>query len=402
MASKSKAGRFHVGSGLYRQVAETGSGSWLLRYERAGRERWMGMGSLKAFSLREAQHRARKAQQQVFDGVDPIDARREQRALEARKAVLSITFEEAAKAYKKQHEGKWTSQKHRDAFENSLETHTYPVIGKLPVAKIDTALVLRVVEPIWLTKNKTASRVRGRIEVVLDWCKVRGFREGDNPAKWDGHLSEVLAVGGDIGAVTHHVALPYASVPEFIAALQQRKGNGPRALEFIVLSASRTGEVLKAKWAEIDFENRIWTRPSSHMKGRVEHQVPLTNRMVEILKGLPREGGQDGFVFVGIKKNHGLGKMVLPKLVESLGANCTVHGFRSSFRDWAAEQTSFANDIIEMSLAHKTGGKVELAYKRTDLLLKRRKLMTAWEVFATSPGRTADVVPIGRAKEKGA
>jgi integrase len=377
-------GRHRAGPNLYRQIAASGSGSWVLRFEFRGRKRWMGLGPLAVFSLKEALARARAAQQLIYSGVDPIDARKNQRATEARKAILTVDFATAVQAYFDQHQQKWGG-KARVEFLNTLSHYAYPVFGQLPVDQVDTALVLRAIEPIWLTKNVTASRVRSRIAAVLDWCKVRGFRAGDNPARWTGHLDQLLPTGGTIGEVIHHAALPYADVPGFVETLKRRQGIEPLALEFLILTASRTAEVLKARRNEIDLEAKVWTRPASHMKGGVEHQVPLTPRMVEILEGLPREGHQDSLIFEGTKAGRPLGRNALSKLVGVMDADVTVHGFRSSFRDWAGEQTSFAREVAEHALAHAIGSKVEQAYARSRLLEKRRALMLQWEKFVATP-----------------
>jgi integrase len=308
---------------------------------------------------------------------------------------MSVTFEVAARGFYDQHSAKW-GDKSRTAFVNTLETYAYPVFGHLPVDQIDTALVLRVIEPIWLTKHVTAGRVRGRIEQVLDWSTVRGYRAGDNPSRWDGHLDQILPTGGTIGEVVHHAAMPYVDVPAFVTALRQRRGTSPLALEFLILTASRTGEVMKARWREIDFGAGIWTRPASHMKGGIEHAVPLTPRMVEILKSLPRADG-DGPIFTSGKTGKPLGKNALPKMVMGVDG-ATVHGFRSSFRDWAAEQTAFPRELIEHALAHSIGNKVERAYSRSTLIEKRRALMLQWERFVAAPASSGSVVPIRRSK----
>jgi integrase len=382
--AKLAEGRYFDRDGVYLDLAETGNGSWLLRYQRDGRERWLGLGPLRDFTLNEARERARKARQLLRDGLDPIDAKREQRTRLKLEAARSITFEVAARRYYDAHELKW-SVKHREAFLNTLHQYAYPLLGKLPVAAIDTGLVLRVIEPIWVDKHVTASRIRARIEMVLDWCTVRGYRTGDNPARWRGHLAEALP--SKVVTVVNHPALPYDDVPAFVQQLSKHQGVGPRALELVVLSAARTGEALGARWSEIDFEKKIWTVPASRMKGRREHRVPLTGRMLKLLKSLPREGGDDGLIFIGSKANAPLGKMILPKLVDAMGHAVTIHGFRASFRTWAAETTAFPREIIEGALAHATGTVVELSYQRSDMLEKRRQLMEQWSTFVASPSR---------------
>jgi integrase len=263
-----------------------------------------------------------------------LQARREKARLEALADSRKITFSAAAKLYYAGHERKWSSHKHRQAFLNTLEQYADPVIGDWPVADIDTAAVLRIIEPIWQTKNQTASRIRGRIEAILDWCTVRGYRSGDNPARYSGHLSEVLPAGSEIAPVVHHPALPYADVPAFVQQLSQHQGSGPKALEFIILCASRTSEVLGARWNEFDFENKIWTVPAIRMKARnaksrKPHRVPLTGRMIKLLNSLHREGDDNSLVFIGTKANKPLGKMTLPKLVDAMGPRCDDPRFSS-------------------------------------------------------------------------
>jgi integrase len=356
----------------------------------------MGLGPLKVFGQKEATARAREAQQQIYSGVDPIDARRNQRATEARKAILTVNFETATQAYFDQHQTKWGG-KARVEFLNTLAAYAFPVLGNLPVDQVDTPLVLRAIEPIWLTKHVTANRVRSRIEAVLDWAKVRGYRVGDNPAAWKGHLDKLLPVGGDIGEVVHHAALPYADVPAFVAALRQRHDTSALALELLILTASRTAEVLKARRGEVDLEAKVWVRPPLHMKAGVEHSVPLTERMIEILKSLPHNSDSSSdLIFEGTKAGRPLGRNALSKLVGAMGINATVHGFRSSFKDWCSEQTNYPRELAEHALAHEVGNAVERAYGRSKLIEKRRRLMMEWERFVGAPAisKSADVTPI--------
>jgi integrase len=396
VAKLTEAGRYGDGHGLYLQVTPAGVRSWLLRYERGGRERWMGLGPLHTFGLDEARARARAARQQLADGVDPLDARKVERAERALEAAKAITFADAARQYFDQHEGKWKNRKHRGQFQATLRDYALPVIGSLPVAAIDTGLVLKCIEPIWQTKTETASRVRGRIEAILDWSTVRGYRVGDNPARWKGHLGEVLPARGQIKKVQHHPALPFAEVPDFMATLAEREGMGARALEFLILTAARSGEASGAKWSEIDLEAKAWTVPATRMKGGREHRVPLSDRAVEILRALPREAD---FVFAGERKGTAISSTAMSNLLGRMGRlDVTIHGFRSAFRDWAAETTAYPNHVIEMALAHAIGDKVERSYRRGDLFVKRRKLMAAWADYCAAPRRDATVTPI-RARE---
>jgi integrase len=391
--------RKHYGSGLYLQTGGKASASWLLRYQLNGTEHWMGLGSKRAFNAKEARARARKAQQLLYDNVDPLQTKREQARSQALEASRSITFAKAAAQYYTANEKKWSSAGHRRAFLNTLKRYAEPIIGNWAVADVDIPAVLRIVEPIWIEKNKTASRIRGRIEAVLDWATVHGYRAGDNPARWE-TLGKVLATGGDISAVVHHPALPYADVPPFVAQLSQQPGVPPRAFEMIILCASRTSEVLKARWSEFDFENRIWTIPAPRMKERKEHRVPLTDRMIALLlQALPRESeSDDGLVFVGAKQGKPIDKMVLPYLIKAMGFEgmTTTHGFRASFKTWATETTSYPDSMIEFALAHAVGSETERAYMRSDMMEKRRNLMEQWGRFIHTPQRKTGgaVVPI--------
>jgi integrase len=392
-----KPGRYGDGQGLSLQVSPSGVKSWLFRYERNGRERWMGLGPLHTVDLTEARERARKARQQLLDGIDPRDAREADRAAKAVAAARALPFEEAARQYFDSHERKWKNAKHRAQFLSTLKAYAFPQIGKLPVASIDTGLVLKCVEPLWLDKDnprvETASRLRGRIEVVLDWATVRGYRTGDNPARWKGHLSEVLPARNQVAKPKHHAALPFIDLPEFMGALAEREGMAARAFEFTVLTAARTSETIGALWNEIDLRAKVWTVPAGRIKGGREHRVPLSDQVVKILRDLPREDGNE-FVFIG-PRSDGLSNMAMAALLKRMSReDITVHGFRSTFRDYCAERTDYQNHIVEMCLAHVIGDKVEAAYRRGDLFTKRARLMADWARFATTPARAGDVVPL--------
>ncbi|CAJ0869778.1 hypothetical protein AMST5_02168 [freshwater sediment metagenome] len=391
-------GRYADGAGLYLQVMNPPhNASWLFRYERDGKERWMGLGPLHTFDLKEARERARAIRQQLHDGKDPVEAKREARAAEALEAAQTITFAEAAERYFEAHEKKWTNAKSRAQFLSTLKAYAYPIIGALPVAKIDTGLVLRVIEPIWVEKTATADRVRGRIETVLGWAAIRGYRAGDNPARWKGHLSEALPASAEVRQGKHHPALPYAGIAPFMAELKKQEGVAARALEFTILTAARSGEALGARWDEIDLEARRWTVPASRMKAGREHRVPLSDQVVALLKGLHREEGNP-HLFVGAKKGASLSWAGMPKTLKRMGrTDITVHGFRSTFRDWAAEKTHHENHVIEMALAHAVGSAVEKAYKRGDLYAKRAALMEDWARYCAGE-TTGKVVPLRRAK----
>ena len=361
-------GRYFDQHGLYLQVQSERNRSWLLRYEIRGRERWAGLGPLHTVSLTEARERARKARLQILDGLDPIEQRKAKRAALELETTRSLTFEQAAQQYFNQHSEKWKNEKHRAQFLSTLQAYAFPIIGRLSVSDIDTGLVLQVIEPIWKSKTETASRVRNRIEAVLDWATVRGHRAGENPARWARHLENVLPARSQ--RYQHHPALPYLEIQNFIALLRQREGVASKALEFLILCASRTGEVIGATWNEIDFASKTWTIPADRMKAKKEHRVPLSDRALEILQALPREDGNP-FVFIGPRKN-GLSNMAMATVLRRMERrDITVHGFRSSFRDWAAERTGHANFVVEMALAHTIGNAVEAAYRRGDLLTKR-------------------------------
>jgi integrase len=372
-----RPGRYHDGHGLILVVVNSNNASWQLRFQRNGRERWLGLGPLHTVTLKDARERARAARLQLLDGIDPIDARRTERV----KATQVMTFKAAAEAYNALHEQKWRNEKHRKQFLASLACYAYPVLGNTPVASIDTAAVLRVVEPIWLSKTETANRVRGRIENVLDWATVRGQRSGDNPARWKGHLAGVLPAPGGVARRIHFSALPWARIAAFMAELRTRDGIAARALEFTILTAARTGGGVGARWSEIDLKTHTWIIPAARMKSRREHRVPLSARTVEILSGLYREDG-NSHVFIGARTGAALGNMAMPDVLQQMDqCDVTVHGFRSTFRDWAAEATAHPNHVVEQALAHTIGNAVEAAYRRGDLFEKRRHLMKDWAAF---------------------
>jgi integrase len=389
-------GRYGDGHGLCLQITPSGAKSWLLRFERNGRERWMGLGPLHTVSLKEARERARKARQHLLDGVDPIEVRRSERAKAALEASKAVTFEKAATSYFDAHQAKWRNAKHRNQFISTLKEYVFPKLGKLAVADIDIGSVLSVLEPIWPTKTETASRVRSRIEAVLDWAAVRKLRTGDNPARWKGNLQHVLPARARLAKPQHHAALPYAEIPAFMAALRKRDGVAARALEFTILTAARTGEVVGARWDEIDLTARTWTVPGNRMKAGREHRVPLSDEAVKMLKALPREKNNP-YVFVGLRAG-GLSNMAMAAVLRRMDCvDITVHGFRSTFRDWAAESTAFPNHVVEMALAHTVGNKVEAAYRRGDLLAKRQRLAADWARFCAREGTRkveSAVIPI--------
>jgi integrase len=385
-------GRYFDAHGLYLQVRNAVNKSWLLRYERDGKERWHGLGPVHAFNLKEARLRARKVRQLLADGVDPIDNRRAERAARALEAAKAMTFKQCAEAYIAANEGAWKNAKHAAQWASTLKTYVYPHIGHLAVADVDTGLVLKCIEPIWRDKTETASRVRGRVESILDWATVRKYRTGDNPARWLGHLEHVLPSKGKLAKVNHHAALPYAELPDFIRRLREREGMAARALELAILTAARTGEIIGARWDEIDLDDKVWTIPAGRMKGGREHKVPLSERAIQLLRALPTEEGNP-HIFIGPRPGSGLSNMSMTAVLRRMGhGDITVHGMRSSFRDWAAERTNYPNHVVEMALAHAVADKVEAAYRRGDLLKKRFALAEAWAKFCASPPVTSEGV----------
>jgi integrase len=384
-----RPGRYSCGliRGLYLQVTASGTKSWVLRYQLRGRERWMGLGSASDFSLKEVRERARQARQLLADRIDPLigkqAAEEAARLAEARK----LTFAEAAQQYFNQHEAKWRSAKHREQFLSSLAAFAFPVLGNMDVASIDTRDVLRALEPVWTSKSVTADRTRNRIEQVMDWCVVRGHRPpGTNPARWKGHLDQVLPLPRQLAPIVHHKAMHYRDVPDFMAALRAQATVAAQALQFLVLTAARSNEVLGARWSEIDFTDKVWTVPASRMKGGREHRVPLSGAVLGLLEKLPREDGNP-HVFMGRQPGAALSQWAMPWIMEHMGqrGQTTIHGFRAGFSTRAHEQTAHASHTIEISLAHNVGTEVERAYRRSDLVSKRAQLMEQWARFCLSP-----------------
>ncbi|MGC1356605.1 MAG: integrase arm-type DNA-binding domain-containing protein [Xanthobacteraceae bacterium] len=369
-----KPGMYADGGGLYLRVTPEGARNWVLRYMLDRRPRWMGLGPVALYGLAEARVRALDARRKRHEGIDPIEARRAERARQRLDAAKAVTFKQCAESYINSHRAGWRNDKHAGQWGATLATYAYPVIGTLPVQAVDTGLVLKALEPIWAAKPETASRLRGRIESVLDFAKVHGYRDGENPARWRGHLAKLLPARSKVRAVEHHAALPYADLPAFLTALRTQEGTSARALEFLILTGARTGEVIGAQWSEIDLLDKTWTVPTSRMKAHREHRVPLSPRVMTILHEMQAAQHRD-MAFL----------MLLRRMAR---ADLTAHGFRATFKTWASERTSFQNEIIEASLAHITGGKVEQAYMRGDLFEKRRRLMQQWATYCIAPPTT--------------
>jgi integrase len=396
--SRAKAGMHADGGGLYLQVSGPSARSWVFRYTINGRTRYLGLGSAFTIELKRAREDARKARELVHDGIDPIEHRKTKQLQQHFAAVKAATFDQCADAYITAHEPSWGNPKHRQQWRNTLKDYASPVIGDLAVSAVDTGLVLRVLEPLWASRPETASRLRGRIESVLDWAKVRGYRDGENPARWKSHLDHLLPARSRVRKIRHHAALPYDEINALVALLRAQKGIAARALEFLILTAARTGEVIDATWDELDQDAAVWTIPVGRMKSGREHRVPLSDRALAILEEMrvsePRPRGElltrgnSGRVFP-------LAENAMAMLLQRIGyTDVTVHGFRSSFRDWAGEVTSFPNHVIEMALAHAIPSAVEAAYRRGDLFEKRRRLMADWARYCETERITNKVTPI--------
>ena len=397
VASESRKGRYADGGGLYLQVGNGGAKSWLFRFKIAGTARQMGLGSVNTISLADARIAAQEARKLIYEGTDPIDARKAERNSRRLEGVKEKTFKECAVAYITSHQTAWKNPKHSAQWSSTLENHVFPVFGSLSVASVDVGLVMQALDPLWHTRTETASRVRGRIEAVLDWATVRGYRKGENPARWKGHLDKLLPPKSKVAKVKHFAALPYVEVGDFVIKLQDRDGIAAIGLEFLILTAARTGEVIGARWDEID-EN-VWTIPAERMKGAAEHRVPLTDMAAKTLERA-RAASHSEYVFPGMKPERPMSNMAFLKLLQRMGhGDITAHGFRSTFRDWAAEQTNFPREVAEMALAHSVSDKVEAAYRRGDLFEKRRKLMEAWAMYCgMSSAEKDNVVVIGAKK----
>jgi integrase len=394
VAKARRPGYYNDGGGLYLKVAAGGSKSWVFRFRVDGRLRQMGLGGLKTFGLREARERARECRKQRHDGVDPIEARRVQRQGAALRRAAGMTFQQCAEAYIAAHRASWKNPKHAAQWSATLQTYVFGTLGALPVQAVDTGLVLKVLEPMWQKVPATAARVRGRVEVVLDWAAARGYRVGDNPARWRGHLENLLPHRSTLARVAHHAALPYREAAAFMAELRGADSVSSRCLQFLILTAARTGEAIGADWAEVDLETLSWSIPAGRMKAGKPHRVPLSSVAAEIVRDMHtvRSGP---YIFPGQKPGRPLGSMALRMLLRRLGrGDLTVHGFRSTFADWAAERTAFPDEVRQMALAHAVSDKVEAAYRRGDLFDKRRQLAEAWGRFCTMPIVTGEVMPV--------
>ncbi|MBN9529713.1 MAG: integrase arm-type DNA-binding domain-containing protein [Alphaproteobacteria bacterium] len=396
-----KPGTYADGGGLYLQVTKAGVKSWLFKYEAAGKRREMGLGPVRDVTLAEAREKAAEMRRLRLAGVDPMAQRDEQRRAREAAAAAAMTFRQAAAACIVDKTPGWANAKHAAQWTATLETYVYPTIGDMSVDQVETPHILAVLRPIWTTIPETASRVRGRVETVLDWAKVSQLRRGENPARWKGHLDQILPPRSKVAAVVHHAALPYVQVPAFMAELRQVQATAARAMEFLILNANRTSEALYAldpEFALSPVDEAIWTIPATRMKAKVEHVIPLAAQAVELVERMRVERPRGPYVFPG-PDGMPLSNMSLLMLLRRMGrTDITSHGFRSAFKDWAAEQTAFPNEVSEMALAHRIKDKAEAAYRRGSILQKRRRLMQAWADYCLSPALpAASVTPLRRA-----
>lgn len=372
------------GGNLWLQVSASGAASWVFRFTKDGRSREMGLGSLRSVSLAEARKEAAECRLLLSGGLDPIRHREAKAAADRLKEARTITFQDCAEAYIEAHKAGWKNAKHIEQWQSTLVDYAYRSLGNLAVGDIDTALVMRVVQSIWYTKPETASRLLGRIKSILDWATVRQYRAGTNPAMWKGHLDHMLPSRRKIAPIVHHPALPYPEVGAFMANLRLQDGIAARALELTILTATRTSETLLAEWREFDLEQKHWIIPASRMKARKEHKVPLSPSALKVLLAM-REQREGDFVFPGSKPKRPLSNMAMLAVLRRMNRqDITVHGFRSSFRDWASEVTTHNHEVAEMALAHTIGNQVEAAYRRGSLYLKRVRLMDDWAAYCES------------------
>ncbi|MBI5925869.1 MAG: integrase arm-type DNA-binding domain-containing protein [Aquabacterium sp.] len=366
-------------AGLYLYVNHAGARSWVLRTMVGDKRRHMGLGGYPDVTLAQAKEKARKARDEIEQGVDPIAERHAAKAKLRAKQATDKTFKQAAELYLEAHGDSWKNPKHRAQWASTLETYAYPFMGEIPVQDIGLEHVLASLEPIWKIKTETASRLRGRIESVLNWATVRKFRTGENPARWKGHLDHLLATPGKVKKVEHRRALPLDEMQSFMLALSQREGNAARALEFAILTAARSGEVRGATWSEVDLKDQVWTIPGERMKAGKEHRVPLSTWAVKILRAQSTRT-ENNLIFPAPRGGQ-LSDMTLTAVMRRMEVDAVPHGFRSTFRDWAGERTNFPRELAEQALAHTLKDKVEAAYRRGDALEKRRQMMSEWADF---------------------
>lgn len=377
-------GWYPDGGGLYLQVSPSLTKSWVYRYQTAGREHRHGLGPYPAISLKEARDLAHNCLLLRKQGVDPIRHARQQRAQIALESLKGITFKECAESYIDAHAAGWRNRKHEAQWRNTLTTYAYPFVGSMPVQDVDVDLILKILRPIWYQKTETATRVRQRIENILDWAKARNYRDGENPARWRGHLDKLLPKPSSIHKVQHFEAMPYSDVPAYFQGLRDKLTLASAALRFVILTATRNAEVREARWSEFDLRKRIWTIPEGRIKSKRVHRVPLSKEALAVLKFVEPFRRDDDLVFPGLKKERPISEAALSKLLKESHPDLTVHGFRSTFRDWCAEVTNHPREVAESALAHVLKDKTEAAYQRGDLFEKRRVLMNEWTDYLLS------------------
>lgn len=372
-------GYYADGGGLYFRVSEFGTRLWAFRYTRAGKAREMGLGPYPEVTLKDARELALQARKLLRDDQDPIEKRQARRSAMASERQAALTFAQCAAAFIAVKENEWKNAKHGEQWRTTLATYADPVIGKMLVRDVQQAHILKILEPIWTTKTETASRLRGRIENVLDYASARGYRQGDNPARWRGHLDKILATPSKVAKVEHHTALDYGHIGAFMVEIRRQFSMGARALEFAIITAARSGEVRGANWAEIDLDRAVWTIPEQRMKAGREHRIPLSDSALNLLRAMPRI--KDCELVFPNTKGTALSDMTLTAVLRRMGCPVTAHGFRSTFRDWAGETTAYPREVIEHALAHQLKDKAEAAYARGTLFDKRRSLMADWAQF---------------------
>lgn len=388
-----RPGKYRDERGLYLMVRPDGRRFWAFRWSRNGKAHEMSLGNARDVSLADARRKAADARKLLVDGGNPIERRRAQEA--EKEAKSGTTFGHVADLYIAAHEKAWRNATHRQQWRNTLRDYVLPIVGKRPIDAIETSDVMKIIEPLWAGKTETASRVRGRIENIIDYAKARGWHSGENPARWRGHLANLLPARSKVQRVVHHAALPWREIGAFVAELRTHESMSAKAVEFAILTAARSGEVRGARWNEIGLATKTWTVPAERMKADREHRVPLSDRAADILRIVePLRKRPDGLVFPGGRIGHSLTDVALSKSVAAVREGITLHGFRSTFRDWCAEATSYPREVAEAALAHTNRDRTEAAYFRGDVFAKRVRLMAEWAAFCSRPAIEAEVRPI--------
>ncbi len=391
-----RQGLYSVGgvAGLHLQVKDSGARSWILRVTIGAKRRDIGLGGYPDVPLAAARDAAREAREQIRQGIDPVEARKAARTALMAAQAKELTFEQATILCHKSKTPAFRNIKHGSDWINSVKRYALPIIGKLPVADVELPHIIKILEPIWTTKTETATRVRQRIEAVLAWATVSGYRTGDNPARWRGNLEHALARPSKVRKVQHHAALPWQQIGGFMVDLREREGMAALALEFLILTAARSGEVRFATWDEIDLEGKIWTVPAERMKTEKAHRVPLPSPAVALLKALPRFEGSS-YVFSGVRGGP-LSDMSVSAVCRRMKVEAVPHGFRSTFKDWCRSSTSYADEVSELALSHVNSDATRAAYARDELLPKRARLMRDWAKYCETKAGTGELVPIRR------